>query len=293
MSRDLRDWDVVSGVGMTALVVAAARAVETNRAEGLVRDPFAEVLVEAANPPVRMLTRLSTGVEPTSKFDQRWDKMATYLGVRSKFFDEYLMACGVVGVRQSVLLAVGLDTRAFRLDWPAGFRLFEVDQPRVLSFKDAVLERHGAQPRCARTVVAVDLRDNWASALLSAGFDASQPTAWLAEGLLNYLPSEAQRQLLDAIHRLSAPGSQLAIEQIADPATALERAQSSASQFGIEPHGLFEADSGDDPESYLSSEGWEVSSVSGTELIERYRPQRRHTPQTLARSTYYYSARLL
>jgi hypothetical protein len=104
--------------------------------------------------------------------------------IRTRFFDDYLTAAIAARCHQVVLLAAGLDTRALRLAWPAGTRVFEIDLPGVLSFKDSVLAAQGAVPRCERIKVPADLCTDWTAALAEAGFDRSTPAAWLAEGLL-------------------------------------------------------------------------------------------------------------
>jgi methyltransferase (TIGR00027 family) len=192
-------WDIGSGVGLTALAAAAGRAVESSRPDRLLDDPFAAAFVAAAHAPVPLPTRWpDAGTEQADRLtDQELLLLygAGYVGLRSRLCDDYLRGAAAAGVHQIVVLAAGLDTRAFRLDWPAGVRLFEVDQPKVLEFKDAVLRERGATARCGRTAVAADLREDWAAALTGTGFAASAPTAWLAEGLLQYLPAEAERAL--------------------------------------------------------------------------------------------------
>jgi methyltransferase (TIGR00027 family) len=209
---EIQQWDIVSNVGLTALGVAAARAVETGREGALIRDPFAEPFVRAANPPRPMPTtprELDTASE-------HWGWMADFLGVRSRYFDEYFATASGAGIRQVVLLAAGLDARAFRLDWPDGTRLFEVDHPKVLEFKNQVLAERDARPTCERHVVDADLRENWTKALTDAGFTPDTPTAWLVEGLTPYLPAAAEQQLFTEVDRLSAPGSQIGVEWLND-----------------------------------------------------------------------------
>ena len=205
-------WDIVSSVGLTALVVAAGRSVDTHRRDGLISDPYAERFVAAAEPPTPLPTRPVTPRSDSE--DELWQMMSGYMGVRTRFFDEFFDAAGRAGIRQAVILAAGLDARAQRLEWAPGTTLFEVDQPAVLAFKDEVLGEApgGGRPRCDRRTVAVDLRDDWTGALGGAGFDPSAPTAWLAEGLLPYLPAEAQEALLGAVDERSAPGSRVALE---------------------------------------------------------------------------------
>lgn len=208
-------WDIVSGVGVTALAVSLARAMETRRQDGLVDDPFAEHFVGAVDLPEPFASAWpgvdeGAAAEPASW----WDSMPTYMGVRSRYFDDFFAEANRAGIRQVVLLAAGLDTRAYRLDWADGTEVFELDQSLVLKFKDEVLDSLDAQPRCARRTVATDLRDDWAAELRGSGFDQERPTAWLAEGLLSFLPAETEASLFAGITELSAPGSRFAVEAV-------------------------------------------------------------------------------
>jgi len=214
-------WDLATSVGATATMVAAARAVATKAENPLINDQFAEPLVRAVG--VDFLTRWAAGelagvdvdeADSTWKLHQMPDAMA----VRTRFFDAFFHQATQAGIRQAVILASGLDARAYRLDWPADMTVFEVDQPEVIAFKTATLAELGASPTTDRRTVAIDLRNDWPAALTEAGFDRSQPTAWIAEGLLGYLPPEAQDRLLDNISALSADGSRLATEAIPDMA---------------------------------------------------------------------------
>lgn len=209
-------WDLASSVGATATMVAAARAMVTRIDGALISDPYAEPLVRAVG--VDVFTRLATGELDPSVFDidddkhGGMDRMVDNMAVRTKFFDDFFTDATAAGVRQAVILASGLDSRAYRLAWPAGTVVFEVDQPQVIAFKTKALAEIGAEPTSDRRVVAMDLRFDWPAALTEAGFDPTQPTAWSAEGLLGYLPPGAQDRLLDTITELSAPGSWLATE---------------------------------------------------------------------------------
>ncbi|MQA10300.1 MAG: SAM-dependent methyltransferase [Pseudonocardiaceae bacterium] len=265
-------WDITSGVGITALAVAAARAVTTDRDAGLVNDPFAESFVQAADSPVPMCTRLPDEPMPDSTYEQMWHAISVHMGLRSRYFDDYFAEAVASGVRQVVVLAAGLDTRAFRLDWPAGCTVFEVDQPRVLEFKDEVLREQGAAAGCDRRIVPVDLRDDWRAALLEQGFDSSRPTAWLAEGLLPYLPMDAERRLLDVIHELSVPGSRISIEYLLDTKALLDHplVTESAREFGFDIRELFHTKAPTDPASRLTELGWAVNTTDSGELAERY-----------------------
>jgi methyltransferase (TIGR00027 family) len=208
-------WDLSTSVGATATMVAAARAIATNANQ--LDDPFAEPLVRAVG--VSFLTRLATGELAAEEVDVdgsafSLQHMPAAMAARTRYFDALFADAAAAGIRQAVILASGLDARAYRLAWPAGMRVFEIDQPAVIEFKATTLAGLGAVPKADLRTVAIDLRDDWPTALKAAGFDTTAPTAWIAEGLLGYLPPEAQDRLLDAITALSAPGSRLGTEAI-------------------------------------------------------------------------------
>ncbi|MEW9531656.1 SAM-dependent methyltransferase [Microbispora sp. NPDC049125] len=213
------------GVGKTALGVAMVRGHESRRADRLFDDPYAQAFADAAPEAFAgesmAYTACTTPAEagagtarPAGGPGAALGAMfASHVVIRTRFFDDHLTAAAAAGCRQVVLLAAGLDTRAFRLDWPMGVRLFEIDLPEVLAFKDTVLAGCGAAPRCERAALPVDLRDDWPGALTEAGFDHAVPTAWLAEGLLLYLTAGEAAALLSGAGELSAPGSRIAVEQ--------------------------------------------------------------------------------
>ena len=211
-------WDIASSVGTTAVMVAAARARETESPQPLIRDPYARLLVTGADAGVwstfldeSMQERIGAAdAEAAAMFAN----MLGYQAVRTHFFDAYFADAADAGVRQIVILASGLDSRAYRLPWPEGTVVFEIDQPKVLDYKAAALAEHGVRPTADCREVAVDLRQDWPAALKAAGFDPGRPTAWLAEGLLMYLPAEAQDRLFEQITALSAPGSRISAEAV-------------------------------------------------------------------------------
>ncbi|MET9860494.1 SAM-dependent methyltransferase [Streptomyces smyrnaeus] len=260
MSSD-QQWDIVTGVGVTALAVAAGRAIETARPDALIQDPYAAAFVAAA-PASLALPVTPQELRERSEQEELWALMNAYLGVRSRVFDDFLTGAAGDGIRQMVILASGLDTRPFRLEWPAGARCFELDQPLVLDFKLRVLARQDARAECAHTPVPADLREDWPAALEAAGFDASLPTAWLAEGLLPYLPPEAEERLFKEIDRLSASGSRVAVEYVLDADVAVrdELLQDGSAALGIDlaallPHGERRA-----LEEQLTALGWAYDS---------------------------------
>ncbi len=209
-------WDLASSVGATATMVAAGRAMASKAETPLINDPFADPLVRAVGLDffVKMMDgELDFSLLPNSSPD-RTKAIANGMGVRTKYFDDYLLAAVGAGVRQVVILASGLDSRAYRLPWPDDTTVYEIDQPQVIEFKTRTLADLGAEPTVARRTVPIDLRADWPAALRAAGLDAGAPTAWLAEGLLIYLPPEAQDRLFDNITALSVPGSTIATEYV-------------------------------------------------------------------------------
>ncbi|OBB89200.1 class I SAM-dependent methyltransferase [Mycobacterium sp. 852002-30065_SCH5024008] len=204
-------WDITTSVGSTALFVATARALEAQKPDPLVVDPYAEVFCRAVG---GWAADVLDGKLPDHQLKTPdWgEHFVNFQGARTKYFDAYFRRAADAGVRQVVILAAGLDSRAYRLDWPSGTTIFELDQPQVLDFKRQVLAEHGAEPKTQRREIAVDLRDDWPQALRDSGFDATKPSAWIAEGLLIYLPAAAQEQLFTGIDGLAAPGSHVAVE---------------------------------------------------------------------------------
>ncbi len=210
-------WDIKTSVGTTAVMVAAARAVETEQPDPLIRDPYARLLVTSAGAGVLWEAMLDESmVAKVEAIDAETaatvQHMRSYQAVRTHFFDTYFAGAAADGIRQIVILASGLDSRAYRLDWPAGTTVYEIDQPQVLAYKSTTLADNGVTPAVDRREVPIDLRQDWPAALRAAGFDPTARTAWLAEGLLMYLPADAQDRLFTQIGELSAVGSRIAAE---------------------------------------------------------------------------------
>ena len=238
------------GVSSTAVLTARARAEEQRRPDRLFDDPLVGVLVEAAG-----------GADELAEVG---DLAAGQFVLRTRYFDDYLRRAADSGIRQVVLLASGLDTRAFRLDWPAGTDLFELDLPDLLAFKDAVLADAGARPACRRASVPVDLRENWPSALRAAGFDPARPTAWLVEGLLMFLSDAAGDLLLARLSELSAPGSALALEHFNRAFRELPQMRPVHDAF--DSLDALEESAVDDPVAWLAGHGWTARTTHQADL---------------------------
>ena len=281
MARTENDtWDLASSVGATATMVAAARAMASNADHPLIDDPFAEPLVRAVG--VDLFTRLASGDLRPSDLDNDdadagMQRMTDNMAIRTKFFDEFFLDATAAGVRQAVILASGLDSRAYRLPWPAATTVYEIDQPDVIDFKTRTLAVLGAEPTADRRTVAIDLRNDWPAALTRAGFDSNQPTAWSAEGLLGYLPPESQDRLLDTITALSAPGSRFGTESgpnidAADQDQLIDRMRSAAQRwrdhgFDLDVSELVYLGDRNEAEAYLADHGWQITGSSINELF--------------------------
>lgn len=245
-------------MGRTALLVAAARAIETRRADALARDEYAEGFVRAAG--VCAGWPLRPEEVPDGDADPLWGRLGRYFGLRTRVFDDHLLAAARAGIRQVVLLGAGLDTRAYRLPWPDGCTVFEVDREEVLAFKHRTLDGTAAVPRARRVALAADLRQDWAARLRAAGFEPGRPTAWLAEGLLLYLPSAAEAQLMATVDALSAPGSTFGYEvkYVAESAAVRSSPVYTAARerIGVDLLALFDGDPRPDSAADLTAHGW-------------------------------------
>ncbi|MBU3706161.1 MAG: SAM-dependent methyltransferase [Mycobacterium sp.] len=276
-------WDIATSVGSTAVMVAAARARETAAAHPLIRDPFARILVSGAGTGMwenfldDSLQERITDADP--EVAAVFANMLNYQAVRTHFFDAFFTDAVAAGIRQVVILASGLDSRAYRLPWPDGTVVYEIDQPKVLEYKSATLAEHAATPIADLREVPVDLRNDWPAALVAAGFDPDRPTAWLAEGLLMYLPAEAQDLLFERITELSAPGSRVSAEAVRHHdeerrAQMRQRWEKMADDLGIERN----VDIGDltynDPHraevtGWLTAHGWHATGTQSADEMRR------------------------
>lgn len=260
---------VEQGVGLTAVMVAAARAMETHRPDTLAQDSSAEHLVRAAAASADWPVRIED--VPDGDANPLWGRLGRYFGLRTRVFDDFLCRSTA---RQFVLLGAGLDTRAFRLDWPAGTTVYELDQPDVLSFKRDVLAGLRAVPKAAHRPIAVDLRDDWATSLLAAGFDPAAQSTWLAEGVLLYLPSAAERRLIDTVDRLTTPGSAVAYEvKLGVESSAVRNSPvytATRRQIGVDLLALFDAEPRPDSAGELDRRGWSTSIHTAFEFSRHY-----------------------
>jgi methyltransferase (TIGR00027 family) len=259
-------------------MVAAARAAETASEKPLIQDRFAQVLTET--PELSgLLAKMSATWANDSELGNIYQHMVDYQAARTHFFDAFFAAAAEAGIRQHVILAAGLDSRAYRLSWPDWTTVYEVDLPKVLEYKSATLRSHGAQPSAVRREVPADLRMDWPQSLRDAGFDAAQPTAWLAEGLLLFLPGAAQDRMLGDLVSLSAAGSRVALEVFAVDDTVRgafekqrQRIEEVRARIGddnvFDPGDLwYQDDDRSDPADWFTEQGWRTEEVRGVDYL--------------------------
>jgi methyltransferase (TIGR00027 family) len=266
------NWDLASSVGATATAVAARRALASRGPNPLIDDPFAEPLVNAVG--VDAFIRMMNGEIEAAEDDPAFtpQRLSEGMAVRTRFFDSFFLDAAEAGIRQAVILASGLDTRAYRLPWPAGTVLYEIDQPRVIEFKTRTLADLGATPTADRRAVGIDLRDDWPAALRESGFDTTRPTAWIAEGLLGYLPPDAQDRLFDNATSLSATGSRFGTGYVPNIRDRIEKRGHEISErwrrlgLNLNWADLVYPGERNDVVAYLTGRGWQPTVYSTPEL---------------------------
>jgi methyltransferase (TIGR00027 family) len=230
------------------MITAAARAVESNRPDPLFTDDLAAAL---AGP---------EGFTLLERYEHSLGRRDTYLPARTRHFDDLIThTVHAENIRQVALLGAGLDTRAYRLEWPQGVVVFEIDQGELLEAKNTTLTGLNAHPRCDRRTVPADLTGDWTGQLRACGYQPTAPCLWIAEGLLVYLDPRAAEHLLAALSHISAPDSHLAADlvskamvtsmtQVKDAVTDTAQAQW---RFGV-----------DEPESLFARCGWALEQLT-------------------------------
>ena len=257
-------WDLSTGVGTTATMIAAARAVASRDPNPVIHDAFAEVLVRAVG--IELFTRIVDGKADFAELGSGW--MPSVIGVRGRAFDDFATDACRAGIRQLVIVASGLDSRAYRLEWPVAMSIYEIDQPAVIAWKTNVLAELGCRSSARHRGVGIDLREDWPMALQQAGFNTAEPTAWIVEGLLvGYLPPDAHDEILDGIDRLSAAGSRVAADHFAPRpdaiAVTLDNFQELWSKHdpNLSLRSLTFCGAYGDPAVYLAERGWSTRNL--------------------------------
>ncbi|OKH39775.1 hypothetical protein NIES2119_05890 [[Phormidium ambiguum] IAM M-71] len=246
----LSDDRTQKAISHTALIVAAKRAIEHQRSDRLFDDPFADKLA-ADEIPVLLERWQKLGDNLT----QIKAKRTRFIAVRTRFYDDFLMSAQLLS-SQVVILGAGMDARAFRLPWCKGTRVYEVDRSEVLDYKNSILQDVPA--KCIRSVIKADLTDNWSESLLSQGFSVTNPSIWLLEGVLMYLPEIAVLKLLQTISELSVDGSFLAADFVSVKSVEIGEKARESDRGRVLRHWQFGSDR---PENLLQNYGWDATVV--------------------------------
>lgn len=219
-------------VPFTARLMAAMRAKETTRPDRLFNDSFAEQLAGE---------EAFTFLEKKLKGEDR-----AYVAVRTRFFDDFLFHSRTQ-VNQIVILASGMDTRAYRLPWSPESKIYELDQPQVLETKAAIL--CDATPNCQHYTIPTDLTQPWSHLLLEQRYQPNLPSFWLLEGLLMYLTEPQVRQLLETISQLATIDSYLGLDLV------------NVKSIEYEPYKGYFRSGFDCPEKLLAEYGWKAEVI--------------------------------
>lgn len=273
-----------SGVGRSAFFVTWTRMLESRRPDALFHDPVAEIALAelAKSAEVSEMAKILGSDRGSAATTEDEDRFA-YFAVRTRYFDDRLLAATHRGIRQVVLLAAGMDGRAWRVDWPIGTTLYELDLPDIMEFKEAALATSGLTPRCYRRGVRVDLTADWGKPLLDAGFNAVEPTVWLAEGVLQYLTLDAGDAMLSRVTELSVAGSELLLEH---NSKIMESEAGRSVREAVEASGVAWKSARDDLQPWLDEYGWRAEVHAGSDsAISHGRKVPRMPATWLAHST--------
>lgn len=202
----LFDVATLTAINQSSLLVALRRAAESTRPDALFHDLLAEsIAAELAASP--MSQRLRTAAAEMAALS------GDAVALRTRHYDERIEHGVRRGIRQIVMLGVGLDGRAHRLNLDPDTRFFELDQPAVIDARQAFLDAAEFEPKYRRTAVAAVIPvDDLRAELQGAGFRADEPALFVAEGLLFYLKPEDVTRLVAQLGSIASPGSVLLAE---------------------------------------------------------------------------------
>jgi methyltransferase (TIGR00027 family) len=262
--------DVFSGSAVTALGLAASRAVESDRPDRLICDPLARVFFNAAGVNLPMRLDWPQPGDALSDAERLHLHGSRYIGLRTRFYDDVLVRAATRGLRQGVLIGAGLDARAFRLALPPDFHLIELDQTPLLEWKETVLDEQAAIPRCCRSWIGTDLREDWSEELAHLGFNPVQPTAFVAEGVLPYLAAEEHRDLLRQVEAVAASDSVLALDRIVGDPHAAGKVASLSRRSGLDMSQLLAPGENNDITTTLQDDGWSIRETPVADIAASY-----------------------
>jgi methyltransferase (TIGR00027 family) len=262
--------DVFSGPALTALGLAASRTVESGRPDRLIDDPLARVFFEAADVSLPMRLDWPTPGEITTGTERLHLHGSRYIGLRTRVYDDVLLAAAEGGIRQGVLIGAGLDSRAFRLALPADFHVIELDRKPLLEWKETVLETEGVRSRCRRSWIGADLRGAWSSELPGSGFDAGAPTVLIAEGVLPYLTPGEQAHFLAELDSIATADSVLALDRIVHDRHSGNRIASLSRRSGLDMTELLAPGESNGIVAALQDRGWTVREIAVEDIATSY-----------------------
>ena len=228
--------------------VAAQRAKESERTDRLIFDPLAPALSGQEG---------MAALQLSEKYNPRHEDTANYIALRTRFFDDVAQGDGTVGIRQIVLPAAGMDARAYRISWPDGTTLYEIDHPELLAAKEEILQAQPRAPKCRRITIDADLTQDWVHRLVDSGFNSNERSTWLIEGLFYYLDESAVNRILVDVSRLAAPGSVLVTDLVSRSLLTSPWMQQGLK--AMEEQGMGWRFGTDDPLGLFAVHGWDVA----------------------------------
>ena len=253
---------------MTAVVgsarwVAAQRARESERTDRLFFDPLAPVLSGQEG---------MAALKLSEKYNPRYEDTANYIALRTRFFDDVAQSEGTLGIRQIVLPAAGMDARAYRISWPDGTTLYELDHPELLAAKEKILQAQRRAPECRRITIGADLTQDWIHLLVDSGFKSNERSSWLIEGLFYYLDEPAVNRILMDVSRLAAPSSVLVTDLVSRSLLTSPWMQQVLK--AMEEQGMGWRFGTDDPVGLFAVHGWDAVITDPGEEGAKYDSQR-------------------
>lgn len=257
-------------VSLSSRAMAVARAIETQRPDGLFKDPLAAILAGE-----------DIIAEFTPKVQQYEDNGAPLVPVRTRFFDDFLLS-KIDQIRQVVILGAGMDTRAFRLPWHPQTYIYELDRTEVIQYKESILNK--IPSKCYRRCIETDIRGAWSDLLLSQGYQLEVPSVWIMEGFIYYLSETEVHELLKIISQLSTSGSWI----LADMLNSFFISHKTGDLSEYWKYGC------DHPEKLFSTYNWDTSVVQAGEEEASYgRFTHKFPPRDILDAPHYFFVKAL
>jgi methyltransferase (TIGR00027 family) len=271
----------------TALEAAAYRVLGSKHPDPAIRS--ADVLAEKLLGPAERAILKETGstvVLDALAMDTElaWTALGTRsvfargVHVRTRHIDATLTESLRVGATQVVILGAGLDSRAYRFgDALRGVRVFELDLPQTQNYKKARIREVLGNLPAHVTYAPIDFAtQDLTTVLRGAGYDPSQRTLFIWEGVTMYVPEPGIDATLRAIATNAARGSRIVFDYFTE--RALRDRQSvlapvARNVAAVGEHFVFGMP-GDNATAFVTARGFTVVSDFGSaELGEKYLPK--------------------